>query len=44
MIMNEGKLLQFGTPQDIVRNPADGFVSTLIQSARDQEQFWKEVM
>ena len=44
MIMNEGKLLQFDTPQEIVKHPADEFVSTLIRSARDQEEFWKEVM
>lgn len=43
MIMNDGKLLQFDTPRNIVRHPADSFVQTLIQSARDQEEFWKEV-
>ncbi len=41
MIMNEGKLLQFDAPAEIVRNPADDFVNTLISSAREQEQFWK---
>ena len=44
MIMNEGKLLQFAPPKEIVRNPADAFVRTLIESARDQEEFWKEVL
>ncbi len=44
MIMNGGKLLQFDTPQEIVRHPADEFVDTLIRSAKDQEEFWKEVM
>lgn len=43
MIMNGGKLLQFDTPKNIVQHPADPFVSTLIQSAREQEEFWKEV-
>ncbi len=43
MIMNEGKLLQFDTPENIVRNPADSFVETLISSARDQETFWEKV-
>lgn len=44
MIMNEGKLLQMDTPGEIVTHPADEFVETLIRSARDQEEFWKEVL
>lgn len=44
MIMNGGKLLQFDTPGNIVRHPADPFVETLMQSAREQEEFWDEVM
>lgn len=43
MIMNEGKLLQFATPREIVQHPADEFVETLIRSARDQEEFWEAV-
>lgn len=43
MIMNEGKLLQFDTPENIVRNPSDPFVETLIHSARAQEKFWEAV-
>lgn len=43
MIMNQGKLLQFDTPKNIVQHPADPFVKTLIDSAREQEEFWKEV-
>ena len=42
MIMNEGRLLQFDTPKNIVKAPADPFVTTLISSAREQEQFWAE--
>ena len=41
MIMNEGRLLQFDTPEEIVRHPADPFVEMLISSAREQEAFWK---
>ena len=44
MIMNEGKLLQFAPPQEIVRDPADPFVETLICSAREQEKFWEAVL
>lgn len=40
MVMNEGRLLQFDEPHEIVRHPADAFVQSLIASARSQEQFW----
>ena len=43
MIMNEGRLLQFDTPENIVRKPADEFVRTLVDSAREQESFWESV-
>lgn len=42
MIMNKGKLLQFDTPEQIIKNPADEFVSSLICSARKQEKIWKD--
>lgn len=42
MVMNEGKLLQFDKPADIVRHPADDFVRTLIESASSQDSFWTE--
>ena len=41
MIMNEGKVIQIDTPEKILKEPADGFVNSLIQSARDKEQFWE---
>lgn len=44
MIMNEGRLLQFATPKEIIRHPADEFVRVLIDSAREQEELWKEVL
>lgn len=44
MIMNEGKLLQFAPPKEIIRHPADSFVRALIDSVRDQEELWKEVL
>ncbi len=43
MIMNEGRLLQFDTPKQIVRHPADPFVETLVRSASEQQAFWREV-
>lgn len=42
--MNRGKILQFDTPRQIVRDPADDFVASLIASAREQEEFWKELV
>lgn len=43
MIMNQGRLVQFDTPKNIVQSPADSFVDTLIRSAREQEAFWEAV-
>ncbi len=44
MVMDRGMLLQFGTPREIISNPADGFVASLIASAREQEKFWEGVL
>ncbi|MCL2592323.1 MAG: ABC transporter ATP-binding protein [Defluviitaleaceae bacterium] len=41
IIMNEGQVCQFDTPENIVKNPADEFVKSLILSCREQEKFWK---
>lgn len=41
IIMNEGKVSQFDTPRNIVHNPADDFVASLIHSSREQERFWE---
>ncbi|QKF85702.1 glycine betaine/L-proline ABC transporter, ATP binding subunit [Campylobacter blaseri] len=43
MVMNQGKLLQFDTPENIVKNPENEFVKSLIYSARAQEKFWKNL-
>ena len=43
MIMNEGKIVQFDTPVQIIKKPADAFVDSLIQSARAKERFWEQV-
>jgi len=40
-VMNEGKVCQFDTPENIARNPADGFVESLIRSCREQEKLWE---
>ncbi len=43
MIMNEGKLLQFDTPQEIIKHPADPFVETLLSSVKEQASFWEGI-
>lgn len=43
IIMNKGSICQFDTPRNIVRNPSDDFVASLITSSRKQEQFWEEL-
>ncbi|MDD3278219.1 MAG: ABC transporter ATP-binding protein [Lachnospiraceae bacterium] len=35
IVMNRGKILQYDTPEEIRQNPADGFVSDLIQTMED---------
>ena len=41
IVMNEGHVCQFDTPENIVKNPADGFVKSLIRSCREQGRFWE---
>ncbi len=41
MIMNGGKVIQYDTPEQIIRNPADAFVRSLVEAARAKEQFWE---
>ena len=40
MIMNEGKIIQFDTPQNIFNHPKDVFVKSLMRSAYEKEKFW----
>lgn len=41
IVMNKGRISQFDTPRNIVKNPADDFVISLISSSRSQERFWE---
>lgn len=43
IIMNEGKIRQFDTPENIVQNPADDFVKSLIRSAKEQSEFFASI-
>ena len=44
IIMNEGKILRFDTPEAIIRQPADPFVQSLVDSAKAKETFWREYL
>ena len=44
IMMNEGKILQFDTPEQIIRHPADDFVQSLVNSAKAKEQFWERYL
>jgi len=42
IVMNQGKIVQFDTPRNIVLHPMDEFVRSLVASARAKEQFWEQ--
>ncbi len=44
LIMNEGTIRQFDTPEAIIRHPADPFVASLVNSAKAKEAFWREYL
>jgi len=44
IIMDEGKILQFDTPDGILKSPADEFVNSLINTVREKEKFWERYL
>lgn len=44
MVMNEGRLVQFDTPENIILHPADDFVKALVAAAKQKEQFWEKFL
>lgn len=40
LIMDQGRVCQFDTPANIIRNPQTEFVKSLIQTVKEQEKFW----
>lgn len=40
MIMNDGQIEQFATPEEIVRHPATQFVSDLLATTRQNQDLW----
>lgn len=43
IIMNEGRVVQFDTPEQIVRAPADPFVYSLVHAVMDRGKFWEKL-
>lgn len=41
IIMNEGRVNQFDTPEQIIHQPATAYVSMLIEAARQKERLWE---
>lgn len=44
MIMDNGKICQFDTPRNIMKNPKTEFVQHLIDTIKEQEKFWNEIL
>ena len=40
MIMNEGKICRFDTPDNILKNPGDGFVKDLMDTLKEQQKMF----
>lgn len=43
MIMDNGEIVQFDTPKNILKNPCSNFVKTLINSVKEQNTIWEEL-
>ncbi|ETS97841.1 hypothetical protein HMPREF1497_2175 [Fusobacterium sp. CM21] len=38
--MNEGKICRFDTPDNILKNPGDGFVKDLMDTLKEQQKMF----
>lgn len=43
IIMDKGVICQYDTPKNILRNPQTDFVKNLIDTVREQEEFWSDL-
>lgn len=41
LIMDQGKICQFDSPENIIKAPQAGFVSHLIETVQEQEKIWR---
>lgn len=44
MIMNEGRIEQYDTPMNIIKNPRGEFVNRLLDTVREEESLWSELV
>ena len=44
IIMNGGRILQFDTPSQILKHPADEFVVSMMRSVQEKERFWRDLL
>lgn len=44
MIMNEGRIEQYDTPKNIIKNPEGSFVNSLLDTVREEEALWSELV
>ena len=42
--MNGGRILQFDTPSQILKHPADEFVVSMMRSVQEKERFWRDLL
>ena len=43
MIMDKGRIEQYDTPQNIIKNPKGEFVNSLLDTVREEESLWSEL-
>lgn len=43
MIMDKGRIEQYDTPQNIIKNPKGAFVNSLLDTVREEESLWSEL-
>ncbi|HBY89394.1 MAG TPA: glycine/betaine ABC transporter ATP-binding protein [Aerococcaceae bacterium] len=44
MIMDKGRIEQYDTPQNIIKNPKGAFVNSLLDTVREEESLWSELI
>ncbi len=41
LIMDQGKICQFDSPEQIIQSPQGAFVANLIETVKEQEKIWR---
>src|SRR5699024_3557738 len=44
MIMDKGRIEQYDTPQNIIKNPKGAFVNSFLDTVREEESLWSELI